>query len=99
MVNGKPVLSCKGPQQGHTWGSMVCTIATHRSASHAREDPLADHHLPRLRRPDDVLNSDADPLVGHHALTFFQHSIDERGSSESSRTRTRAACSRGPTST
>ena len=48
---------------------------------------------------DDVLDSDADPLVGHHALAFFQHAIDERLGVISSPTPTRAACSPSPTST
>eukprot|EP00966_Prymnesium_polylepis_P083178 1926755-Prymnesium_polylepis.1 len=59
---------------------MVCAVATHRS-------PCRSLTLAQLRSPtttfllnfaDDVLDSDADPLDGHHALAFFQHSIDER---------------------
>ena len=30
-ADGRRVLSCKGPQQGDTWGSMVCAVATHPS--------------------------------------------------------------------
>eukprot|EP00966_Prymnesium_polylepis_P121948 2818684-Prymnesium_polylepis.1 len=43
------------------------------------ECPLT-RHCPQVRRVTHTHThtSDADPLVGHHALTFFQHSIDER---------------------
>ena len=74
-ADGRPVLSCCGPQQGDTWGSMVCAVATHRSLTLAQ---LRSPTTTFLGFADDVLDSDADPLVGHHALAFFQHSIDER---------------------
>ena len=74
-ADGRPVLSCKGPQQGDTWGSMVCAVATHRSLTLAQ---LRSPTTTFLGLADDVLDSDDDPLVGHHALAFFQHFIDER---------------------
>eukprot|EP00966_Prymnesium_polylepis_P065223 1513781-Prymnesium_polylepis.1 len=54
---------------------MVCAVATHRSLTLAQ---LRSPTTTFLGFADDVLNSDADPLVGHHALALFQHSIDER---------------------
>ena len=75
MIDGAPVLSCCGPQQGDTWGSMVCAVATHRSLSLAQ---LRSPSTTFLGFADDVLDADGDPLTGHHALVFFQHSIDTR---------------------
>eukprot|EP00966_Prymnesium_polylepis_P175756 4068012-Prymnesium_polylepis.1 len=51
---------------------MVCAVASHRSLTLAQ---LRSPTTTFLGFADNVLNSDADSLVGHHALAFL---IDER---------------------
>ena len=53
-IDGTPVRSCVGPQQGDTWGTLICSVAHHRSFS-----------LTQIRSPSATLIGFADD--GHFA--------------------------------
>ena len=74
-VDGTPVRSCVGPQQGDTWGTLICSVAHHRSFS-----------LTQIRSPsstligyaDDGHFADPSDTTAYSSLLFFRSNLTAR---------------------